>query len=166
MSGSESRRRVTAPAPAGMTRDSADGRRKQDELASELRHIAEEIRPLTDSIDSLYLLLQHVWQNREELYAILHASDQADGDHGPEDESLPPETLFCTGCDTVAANSLARALRAGWQCIIDDEGNKRGNYAGMCPGCIAEEEGHGLPVEQNVNNETPSEVSGGQKRLF
>jgi hypothetical protein len=119
-----------------MKRNSADTRKKRDELATNVRHIADEIRPLTDSIESLTILLQHVWQNREDLYELL------DGVSDSEREQLPPETLFCTCCDAVAT-SLAKALRAGWQCIIDDEGNERGNYAGMCPECIADEEAAG-----------------------
>lgn len=189
-----------------MMRGSADARKKREELASELRHIAEEIRPLTDSVDSLYLLLQHVWQNREELCELLNGFSDRDtircercpsspglgeaitdgwkdlrNDDGKffgicppchaaverEHETLPPETLFCTCCDTVSSTSLAEALRAGWQCIIDDEGNERGNYAGMCPGCIEEEESAGEPVrelgpEHTSAVETPAE----QKRLF
>lgn len=185
---------------------SADAQKRRDELASELRHIAEEIRPLTDSVDSLYLLLQHVWQNREELFELLNGfSERAaihcercpsspslaeaitDGwkylrnDDGKfwgicppcdeaaegERELLPAETLFCTCCDAVSFTSLAEALRAGWQCIVDDEGNERGNYAGMCPGCIAEEEGvSDLPNQQQIEDASPEQATETQKRLF
>jgi hypothetical protein len=121
----------------------SEARKRQEELTTELRHIAEEIRPLTDSVDSLYILLQHVWQNREELFELLNDPSE----HNDSRNELPPETLFCTCCDA-CATSLARALRAGWQCIVDDEGNDRGNYAGMCPACIDEEENAVSPVDE------------------
>ena len=95
------------------------------ELLTNLRHIAEEIRPLTDAVDSLTTLLQHVWQNREELRQLVERQSE--------------ETIFCTGCDTPSPPSLAEALRAGWTCLIDDEGNERGNYAGHCPDCTRAE---------------------------
>lgn len=204
MPGSPSRRRITAAPPAGMTRGSAETRRKQDELASELRHIAEEIRPLTDSVDSLYILLQHVWQNRDALFELVNGFSERTPvrcercsssptlteavTNGWKDlrneegmfwglcppchetieddrDMLPPETLFCTCCDATSATSLAEALRAGWQCIVDDEGNERGNYAGMCPGCIDEEQSVaevGAKDAEDPALDTPH----GQKTLF
>jgi len=145
-----------------MSEKPADARRRRDELASDLRNLAEEIRPLTDSVDSLYLLLQHIWQNREELVDLLNGFSE----HGIGREVLPPETLFCTCCDAFTT-SLAGALRAGWQCIIDDEGNERGNYAGMCPACIDEEEHVGDPVRELIAEQgSTMEKPAGQKRLF
>jgi hypothetical protein len=142
-----------------MKRSSADTRKKRDELATNVRHIADEIRPLTDSIESLTILLQYVWQNREELYELL------DGVSDREREQLPPETLFCTCCDAVTT-SLAKDLRAGWQCIVDDEGNERGNYAGMCPGCINAEENQGSASTDQTMEKSVVEDTRGQKRLF
>jgi len=190
-----------------MKRKSVESRKKQEEIAAELRHVAEELRPLTDSVDSLYLLLQHVWQNRDELFELLNGFSErtsvrcercsssptlteavTDGwkelrnEEGKfwgicppcheanecDREILPPETLFCTCCDATAT-SLAGALRAGWQCIVDDEGNERGNYAGMCPGCIqAEDDSNGHATHERTHD--AREVAGDepheQKRLF
>jgi hypothetical protein len=149
-----------------MTRESPDDRKRRDELASDLRHIAEEIRPLTDSLDSLYLLLQHVWQNRDELCELLgniprHAAVEN------ERETLPAETLFCTCCEATSGTSLAEALRPGWQCIIDDEGNERGNYAGMCPACSDDEKDDEEPSrELGGEHGAITENSPAQKRLF
>jgi hypothetical protein len=81
-------------------------------------------------------------------------------------ESLPPETVFCTCCDAVSDTTLALALRAGWQCIVDDEGNERGNYAGMCPGCIEKEEHVGDPPQERGARETAAAQAGQQKTLF
>lgn len=189
-----------------MKRKSADARRRQEELADNLRHIAEELGPVTDSVDSLYLLLQHIWQNREELFELLNGfsergtvrcercssspalSDAVTAgwkDLKSEDgkfwgicppchaavendrEKLPAETVFCTCCDA-SSESLAKTLRAGWQCIIDDEGNERGNYAGMCPACIQEEEAAGNAVEETANDGQRRMVdqSAEQKTLF
>src|SRR5688572_30459276 len=99
-----------ADPPREMKPSLGEERKRQNELASELRHIAEEIRPLTDSVDSLYILLQHVWQNRDELIELLNGQS--------EHEAFPEETVFCTCCNA-SATSLAKSLRAGWQCIID-----------------------------------------------
>jgi hypothetical protein len=154
-----------------MNRTSADARKRQEELIHELRHIAEEIRPLTDSVDSLYILLQHIWQNREELKELLNAvpeDTERDGERLQSGgrESLPPETLFCTCCDAVSNTTLALALRAGWQCIVDDEGNERGNYAGMCPGCIEEEEHVGDSPQERGERGTASGQAAQQRTLF
>lgn len=46
----------------------------------------------------------------------------------------PAETIFCTCCPSTIVG-MADALRAGWTCLIDDEGNERGNFAGECPAC-------------------------------
>ena len=48
------------------------------------------------------------------------------------------ERIFCTCCDATAA-SLSKALRAGWTCLIDDEGNESGDFAGECPKCSEEQ---------------------------
>jgi hypothetical protein len=190
-----------------MKRKSADARKRQDELVANVRHVAEEIRPLTDSVDSLYLLLQHVWQNRDELFELLNGFSEREtvrcercpsspglaeavtagwkelrNESGKywgicppcheaverDREVLPAETLFCTCCDATTT-SLAGALRAGWQCIVDDEGNERGNYAGMCPACIEEEEvGNERITGQGTNDrrEGVANEAHDQKRLF
>lgn len=46
-----------------------------------------------------------------------------------------PQRIFCTSCDAPSPRSLSDALRAGWTCLTDDEGNKRGDFAGHCPDC-------------------------------
>lgn len=53
---------------------------------------------------------------------------------GPQDD-LPEESIFCVHCTAVAIGVID-ALRSGWQCIADYEGNHRGNYAGCCPSCL------------------------------
>jgi len=170
-----------------MTPESADeGRKRGEALASELRHIAKEIRPLSDAVDSLYLLLQHVWQNRDELFELLHGVAEEERDtirceRCPQSTSLleavrdgwkelrdedgtlwgrcelchaavpmeldkpPNETVSCKTCDARFPDSLAHAVRAGWTCIIDDEGNERGNFAGQCPKCSDDK--HRLPAQ-------------------
>jgi hypothetical protein len=91
-----------------------------------------------------------------------------DGERGESTccEELPPETLFCTCCDAVSNTTLAISLRAGWQHIVDDEGNERGNYAGMCPGCIEKEEHVADPPrERDEIGSTPTQAIQ-QKTLF
>jgi len=44
------------------------------------------------------------------------------------------ETLFCTTCQA-KVKGIADAVRAGWSCIIDDEGDEQGNFAGHCGAC-------------------------------
>lgn len=180
MPGSTCPRGISPITACGMKTKSADAdtRRRSEEVASDVRHIAKEIRPLTDSLDSLHILLQHVWQNRDELVDLLSGftervtihCEQCPSNQGVAKaitdgwkelrneagtfrgvcpccnaaakggrERLPAEIVFCTCCHAICSTSLAEALRGGWQCIIDDEGNERGNYAGMCPGCTREE---------------------------
>ena len=76
------------------------------------------------------------------------------------------ETLFCTICGAKAVG-LGKSLRTGWSCIIDDEGNDEGNFAGHCGGCtekLADEEDdelerrsspRGIPTEPKQTLKTP-----------
>ena len=54
----------------------SEARTTRDDVVEGLRHIAEEIRPLTDATQELTILLQHVWQNREELVSLLEGLDK------------------------------------------------------------------------------------------
>lgn len=64
------------------------------------------------------------------------------------------ETLFCTICG-IKAKGLSNSLRAGWSCIIDDEGNEEGDFAGHCGGCTERLE-DGAEVEHAMSP-TPAE---------
>lgn len=72
-------------------------------------------------------------------------------DLGPDDDDRSPhsftglcgtcsakeqalERIFCTSCEATTF-SLSNALRDGWTCLIDDEGNERGDFAGTCGEC-------------------------------
>jgi hypothetical protein len=128
-----------------MSGESTAFRQTHKDLLIEVRQITEEIRPLTDSVDSLYILLQHIWQNREEFLDVL--SDARAIEQAPD---LPDEIVFCTACEKTVIG-VAQALRRGWQCIMDDEGNERGNYAAMCQQCIEREDA--LPPQTDAEQQ-------------
>lgn len=106
---------------------SPDGTRSS-ELASNVRYLAESIQPLTDSIDRFEELLRFIWHNREEIAWLLEGKVVL--------EKAEDETLFCTTCEA-RITGLARAIRQGWSCILDDQGNVEGNFAGHCESCSA-----------------------------
>ena len=58
---------------------------------------------------------------------------------------LEDETVFCTTCEA-RITGLSNALRARWSCLIDDEGNERGNFAGHYGPCTDRIEDESSPV--------------------
>lgn len=81
-----------------------------------------EIKALRDAVDELQILLQHIWQNREELHLVL------------KDVTESPR-ITCSSCDDDAP-SLAAAIEDGWQELT--KGDDR--FYGMCSSCLAGED--------------------------
>ncbi len=79
--------------------------------------LLKSIDELASPVHALAMVLE---ERRTEIMAEVRARAQ--------------ETLFCTICQA-RITGLADAIRAGWSCIIDDEGNELGNFAGHCGPC-------------------------------
>jgi hypothetical protein len=109
-------------------------RSRTEELASNVAILAQELRPLTDSIENCYQLLQWIVQNRGELFELLKERDSnvvgmCNG---------VAESLCCYTCDAGQGMSLAEALQEGWIELQRSDGPSA-NYHGQCPTCQAEE---------------------------
>ena len=89
--------------------------------------LVAELQAVRDSTEELYILLDHIWRNREELHDILAGLRE-------ESAERDEETIACCQCDA-ATESLAMAVHEGWKDLqFDDE--QDWNYLGLCPACV------------------------------
>jgi len=100
-----------------------------DTTASDL---IAELQAVRDSVEELYLLLDHIWRNREELRDILAglAEEKAD-------ESQEEEIIVCCHCEA-SPPSLAAAIRQGWTDFQFDR-QPNWSYLAICPDCQQQE---------------------------
>ena len=91
-----------------------------------------ELQSVRDGVEQLYLLLDHIWRNREELYDLFFAES------GRNDNSEETESIACALCDVDSPPSLAAAIREGWVRLQYNDG-PGWNFLGICPECFAEE---------------------------
>ena len=91
-----------------------------------------EIRALTDAVDELQILLQHVWQNRTEIQGIVFLAEHR------------PEPTACYDCGAIVP-TLAEAVEKNWTELnrADIGGCK---YAGVCPDCRRQDADDPIPV--------------------
>jgi hypothetical protein len=87
--------------------------------------LIEELHAVRDSVEELYLLLDHIWRSRNELRDILK-----------ETMEEKEEIIACCHCDA-SPPSLAVAIKEGWTDFQYDDG-PGWNYLGICPDCQAE----------------------------
>ena len=84
-----------------------------------------ELQTVRESVEELYLLLDHVWRNRNELYDLLsHGADEGS-------ERQDRQTVACCHCDTLLP-TLAVAVREGWTDFQVDNG-RDWNYLVLRP---------------------------------
>ena len=88
--------------------------------------LIEELHTVRDSVEELYLLLDHIWRNRNELRDILE-----------ETMVEKEEIIACCHCDA-SPPSLAEAIKEGWTDFQYDDGPDW-NYLGICPDCQTEQ---------------------------
>jgi hypothetical protein len=86
-----------------------------------------ELRVVRESVEELYLLLDHVWRNRNELYDLL----SPDAEEGAEGHDR--QIVACCHCDTLLP-TLATAVREGWTDFQLDNG-RDWNYLAICADC-------------------------------
>jgi hypothetical protein len=114
-----------------------------ENLLSDLSHLVNEVKGLRDSVEELYVLLDHVWRNRDELHEVLNGLRIAE----PEEV----KNIACIACHAIENISGAEALHRGWK----EVGEEEEGYAGLCPACV--EQGY---YEPTVVSEVSSEHLG------
>lgn len=103
--------------------------------------LIEELHAVRDSVEELYLLLDHIWRNRNEMQNILE-----------ELMERKEEVIACCHCDA-SPPSLAEAIKEGWTSFQYEDGPEW-NYLAICPDCqkeqvVGERETSDVTVEKN-----------------
>lgn len=98
-------------------------------IIDEIHGLKDSIDCLREGVDELYLVLDHLWRNREEIHRLL------DTPAVPQKSSQRvAESLSCAECDATA-DSLSDALQNGWTRLQADLSGLSWNYLGICPSC-------------------------------
>jgi len=103
-----------------------------DTIETSADELVGELKAVRDSVEELYILLDHIWRNRDELRDIIESLPET-----RKPESVP-ETIACVDCDADSPDSLAAALEQGWTRLQRDDGTGW-NYLGVCPECQEQE---------------------------
>jgi hypothetical protein len=85
----------------------------------------EELKSTRDSVEQLYLVLDHMDRNRDEIRDLLESRDREG------------EVVCCVNCDA-DAYSLSEAIQNGWTRLQHDPADGW-DYLGICPTCLQEE---------------------------
>jgi len=101
-----------------------------------------ELQAVRDSVEELYILLDHIWKNRGELHDILARLRDDASEHDDE-------ILVCIRCDA-SPSSLATAVKEGWKDIQYDDGPDW-NYFGICPDCVNQDASDDCRLERTGN---------------
>ena len=109
-----------------MTRDNSND--LADTIKTSAGDLIEELHAVRDSVEELYILLDHIWRNREELHDILGelAERQA--------EERENEFVVCCQCHA-GLPSLAVAVSHGWTALQRDDEAEDWGYLAVCGGC-------------------------------
>jgi len=105
-----------------------------DQLAHTIETSADELvgelKAVRDSVEELYILLDHVWRNREELHEILAGIIEKRTEESNE-------VTCCVHCDAFHP-TLADAVKAGWTSLQHDPADGW-DYLGICAHCQRDE---------------------------
>lgn len=105
-----------------------DGDRLADSIETASTDLIAELKSVRDSVEELYVLLDHIWRNREELHDIMAGLLEERAEQSEDDQ-----TVACRQCDALQA-SLAGAVQQGWTDFrCDDRGD--GTYVAICHDC-------------------------------
>jgi hypothetical protein len=107
-----------------MLRESSD--RLADTIDSASGGLIEELKSVRDAVEELYLLLDHVVRNREELYDILAAITEKKAEESGEATSCIHCNAFCP--------TVAEAVKAGWVSLQHNP-SEDWDYLGICANC-------------------------------
>jgi len=105
-----------------------------DQLAHTIETSADELvgelKAVRDSVEELYILLDHVWRNRDELHDILAGIIEKRTEESNE-------VTCCIHCDAFYP-SVAEAVKAGWTSLQHDPA-EGWDYLGICAHCQRDE---------------------------
>jgi hypothetical protein len=105
-----------------------------DQLAHTIETSADELvgelKAVRDSVEELYILLDHVWRNREELHEIIAGIIEKRTEESNE-------VTCCIHCDAFYP-SVAEAIKAGWTSLQHDPA-EGWDYLGICAHCQRDE---------------------------
>ena len=109
--------------------------------------LIEELHAVRDSVEELYLLLDNIWRNREQIRDVFE-----------EVVEEKEEIIACCHCDA-SPPLLAEAIKKGWSDFQYDDGAEW-NFLGVCPDCKKE--------QMEGERRTPDRAEGkkSQTRLF
>ena len=97
-----------------------------DKIETSAEGLIEELHAVRDSVEELYILLDHIWRNREELHDILAEIVEKRAEESNEVTS-------CIHCDAFCP-SVAEAIKAGWTSLQHDP-TEDWDYLGICAKC-------------------------------
>ena len=102
--------------------------RSADSIDTASGGLIDELKAVRDSVEELYILLDHVWRNRQELYDILQNLAER------HEEDREQERVVCCQCHAGAA-SLRVAVHNGWTSFQRDDEGEEWAYLGVCGSC-------------------------------
>lgn len=122
--------------------------RLADTIETSADGIVGELKAVRDSVEELYILLDHIWRNREEIHDIFTIEKRTEETN---------EVVCCVHCDA-SHSSLSEAVKDGWTSLQHDPADGW-DYLGICGDCQRDE------VEQDRKMLASADV-GQQKYLF
>jgi hypothetical protein len=145
-----------------------EGDRLADTIESSAGGLIEELGAVRDSVEELYILLDHIWRNRDELRDIMAKLSEEKAEQNDNGESVA-----CCQCNALQP-SLAVAVRRGWANFQCDDGADWA-YLAICLNCQQKQaqddrrraaltaEMDVMPTQESAeNHESPD----AQKQLF
>jgi hypothetical protein len=120
---------------------SSEETRLAESVETSAEALVGELGAVRDAVEELYILLDHIWRNRDELRDILSEVVENRSDHREQEE-----IVACCQCNASQV-SLAEAVRAGWTSFQTSEDGDY-NYLAVCPDC------HKKQVEQERQRAT------------
>ncbi len=105
--------------------------RLADSLETSANDLIAELQAVRDSVEELYILLDHIWRNREELRWILDGQAE-------ERAEKQGEAVCCVHCDA-SESSVAAAVKKGWTRLQADD-SPGWDFLGFCPDCRKEQD--------------------------
>lgn len=102
-----------------------------DRLAdSTVRELIDELKASRDSTEELYILLDHIWRNRDEFRDMLAQLLDKRAENSTE-------VVCCVHCDE-SHPKLSEAVQAGWTSFQHDP-TEGWDYLGICPDCVKQQ---------------------------
>ena len=116
-------------------------------MSEKIDRLIEEISALRDSLDALYIVVEHLDRNKQEFIDLYIAALEK------KPKIDPTQTSFCAECGT--ERPLEDVLREGWE-----------QLTGGCPDCLEREDAQVEATRRPRAPEAQQEQAASQKSLF